>query len=539
MWEKGWRDRIWNEFNGRWDIIIVGGGITGAGIFREATRAGFRTLLVEALDFASGTSSRSSKLVHGGLRYLRNGQMRTTLASVHERERLLDEGKGLVNRLGFLYACYSGDKMPLWTLGLGLAIYDLLGFHWGHKRYDPNGLVKLSPDLNRSELKGGYRYFDAQTDDARLVLRIIREGVNAGGVALNYARVEGLLRRADGLVCGVALRDEAEEGLARSIEIEAKMVINATGADGDRLRSQIDRSSRLRRLRGSHLIFPASIFPLVRAVSFSHPADGRPVFGLPWEGVTLFGTTDVDEEHEAPDEPRISTAELDYLMAAVTYAFPLLELNEGDVQATLSGIRSVVDTGKINPSQESREHVIWSEGGLLTVTGGKLTTFRMMALDALRTLGIRPTRNQRIRHRPVLDPVEVPLESSGLEPWVRQRLSGRYGHDACSLISTAAPGELTPVNETLGNRALWAELRWAARAEGIVHLNDLLLRRVRLGLLLPQGAIPWLAQIRHIVQPELGWDDHRWDVEARSYANQWRQNYSLSSPANRHLVEAA
>jgi glycerol-3-phosphate dehydrogenase len=253
----------------------------------------------------------------------------------------------------------------------------------------------------------------------------------------------------------------------------------------------------------------------------------------------LFGTTDVDEKNEAPNEPRISKAELDYLMAAVTYAFPILELNEGDIQATLSGIRSVVDTGKKNPSQESREHVIWSEDGLLTVTGGKLTTFRMMALDALRTLGIRPTRNQRIRHRPVLDLVELLLNSSGLEPRVRQRLSGRYGRDAGNLILAAAPGELMPVNESLGHRALWAELRWAARAEGIVHLDDLLLRRVRLGLLLPQGAMPWLAQIHHIVQPELGWDDQRWENEVRAYAQQWRQNYSLPSPAKRHLAEVA
>ncbi len=539
MWENGWRDQVWGELNRQWDIIIVGGGITGAGIFREATRAGFRTLLLEGQDFSSGTSSRSSKLVHGGLRYLRHGQLKTTLASVHERERLLDEGKGLIRPLAFLYASYSGDKMPLWMLGAGLALYDLFSLHWGHKRYDPHGLARLTPDLSQSELRGGYRYWDAQTDDARLVLRVIQEGVNAGGVALNYARAEGLLQRANGSVCGVKARDVAGECQARATEVEAKIVVNATGADADRLRSQLDMGARLRRLRGSHLIFPISVFPLKRAVSFSHPVDGRPVFALPWEGVTLFGTTDVDDKNEAPVEPKISKAELDYLMAAVTYAFPLLEINEGDVQATFSGIRSVVDSGKKNPSQESREHVIWSESGLLTVSGGKLTTFRMMALDALRKLGVRPTRNQRIKHRPVLDPVELPHESSGLEPCLRQRLLGRYGRDAWSLITTAAPGELTPVDEALGNRVLWAELRWAARAEGIVHLEDLLLRRVRLGLLLPQGAIPWLAQIRHVVLPELGWDDQRWDVEARAYANQWRQNYSLPSPAKRHLVEAA
>lgn len=521
MWQKGWRDRTWLELDRPWDVIVIGGGITGAGILREATRVGLRALLLEAQDFASGTSSRSSKLVHGGLRYLGNGQIKTTVAAVHERERLLKEAKGLINPLGFLYVSYAGDRLPLWALGLGLIVYDLLGLHWGHKRYDPAGLARLAPTIKQSNLKGGYRYFDAVTDDARLVLRIIRESVRAGGLALNYAPVQKVLRRNDGQVCGVAIQDDCEEGIGRTSEILAKVVVNATGASADRLRSNVGGRPRLRSLRGSHLIFPADKFPILRAISYSHPVDGRPVFAIPWEGVTLFGTTDVDHGSASILEPVISSCELDYLLMAVAYAFPSLELTPADIQATLTGIRAVVNTGKSEPSRESREHAIWTEEGLLTVTGGKLTTFRVMALEALRAVRSKFASKPSFRGQIVFDD---PLDSSklaGLAPGERLRLMGRYGWEAPSLAAAAHPGELMPVDENLGSLALWAELRWAARAEGVVHLDDLLLRRVRLGLILPEGGLPLMDQIRVIVQPELGWDDRRWQREVAAYAQRW------------------
>jgi glycerol-3-phosphate dehydrogenase len=527
MWVKGWRERVWAELDRPWDIVVIGGGITGAGILREAVRAGLDTLLLEAQDFAHGTSSRSSKLVHGGLRYLRNGQIKTTIASVHERERLLQEGKGLVNPLGFLYVGFDGDKLPLWALGLGLAAYDILGLRWGHKRYGPSGLAKLAPEVNQSGLKGGYRYFDAQTDDARLVLRLIREGVHAGGQALNYARVETLLKRKDGRVCGVVARDVSGAGGGRTKEVVAKVVVNATGADADRLRKQVGGGARLRRLRGSHLLFQAKALPLRRAISFSHPSDGRPVFAIPWEGVTLLGTTDVDHSSAGQDEPAISWPELDYLITAATHAFPGFGLTQDKVQATFSGVRAVVDTGKADPSKESREHVLWVENGLLTVTGGKLTTFRVMALDALRAVRPQLAGKSRFQGERALDPADDLSELTALAPWQRLRLSGRYGHDAPSLAAAAGGGELTPIDESFGGRALWAELRWAARAEGVVHLDDLLLRRVRLGLLLPQGAMAWMDRIRSIVQPELGWDDERWSAEVAEYARRWRSSYYL------------
>lgn len=526
MWTKGWRDQVWERLENSqtwpWDIIVIGGGITGAGIFREAARVGLRALLLEAQDFASGTSSRSSKLVHGGLRYLKNGQIMTTVASVHERDRLLKEGKGLVSRLGMLFVCFDDNRLLLPMTGIGLAIYDLLGLHWGHKRYGTADLVKLAPELKESHLIGGYRYFDAQTDDARLVLRVIREGVFDGGLALNYARVEKILRRGDGQVAGVAIRDGAGDQ-DRTIEVEGTVVVNATGAQADMLRAQIGGQGRLRCLRGSHLVFPNHVFPLARAVSFTHPVDRRPVFALPWEGVTLFGTTDVDHPRDYCEEPVISPAEVDYLLSAVDHAFPGLALNESAVQSTFAGVRAVVDTGKTNPSKESREHVLWQEDGLLTVTGGKLTTFRVMAHDALRAVRRWLPGQPRFGGERLFDKVTDTPGMTELAPAERLRLIGRYGQEVDKLAGAAQPGEWSRV---AGSQALWAELRWAARAEGVVHLDDLLLRRVRLGLLLPDGGLPQMDRIGDIVRPELGWDEKRWHEEVAAYARHWQSAYA-------------
>ncbi len=237
MWQAHWREAIWEQLNQDWDLIVIGGGITGAGILREATRAGLLALLVESNDFAAGTSSRSSKLVHGGFRYLRNGQIKLTFESVRERERLLREGRGLINRLSFLIAHFEGDRMPPWLIGLGLTVYDMLALNWGHRYYPADGLLELCPQLSARGLKGGYRYFDALTDDARLVLRLIREAVQDGGTALNYASVISLCRNGRGQVCGVVLEDRAgEASAARACEVFAPVVINATGAWSDTLR---------------------------------------------------------------------------------------------------------------------------------------------------------------------------------------------------------------------------------------------------------------------------------------------------------------
>jgi glycerol-3-phosphate dehydrogenase len=524
LWNAAWRDRIWSELPDVWDVIVIGGGITGAGILREAARNGWRVLLVEANDFGSGTSSRSSKLVHGGLRYLRDGKLRLTLISVRERQQLLKQGRGLINPLGFLLANYEGDRIPAWVFGIGLILYDLMGLQWGHRQYGPDLLRSFCPQLAAAGLEGGFRYFDAQTDDARLVLRVIREAVLAGGLALNYAQVDELLISNDGQVHGVVLRDRSPDGRGRTAEIHASQVINATGAWTDNLRTHLGIQPRMRKLRGSHLVFPWASLPLTRAVTFLHPHDGRPVFGFPWEGVTLFGTTDVEHADELHKEPRVSTQEVAYLLDGLSYGFPEASLSIEDLLCSFAGVRGVIDTGKSDPSRESREHVLWDEQGLLTVTGGKLTTFQAMARDALRSVRKRlpPIQHRKVTDR-VLDALDVEsIESSGYPATTRWRLAGRYGHDAIRILELIERSD----DWTIGDSPhLWAELRWAARAEAVVHLSDLLLRRVRIGLTLPQGGLSELAQIRALVQPELGWDDDRWQREVVDYEQLWRSTY--------------
>lgn len=531
MKRSDWRDQVWDRLEGSWDLIIIGGGITGAGILREAARAGLQALLIEAHDFGSGTSSRSSKMVHGGFRYLRDAKFRLTLESVRERELLLRQGKGLISPMSFLLANHRGDRIPSWLLGLGLVIYDLFGLQWGRRHYGPETMRDLCPQLGSPQMIGGYRYFDAQVDDARLVLRVIKEAIEDGGAALNYTRGERLLRNRSGKVCGVQIRSLVPGSMDRHAEVFAPVVVNAAGAWSDELRAQVGRLPQLRKLRGGHLLFPWSRVPLSRAMSFMHPGDGRPVFIFPWEGVTLYGTTDVDHRSPLETDVAISDSEVEYLMRGLDSVFPRLELTREDIQATFAGVRPVVNTGKKNPSKESREHVLWKEDGLLTVTGGKLTTFRVMAHDALRSVRGRirdrlPGRMILTRRLRVFDEVERVAElASHLEPTLALRLFGRYGSEAAQLVDAAGPGELERMGDT---PTVWAELRWTARAEGVVHLEDLLLRRVRVGLTLPEGGLAYMARIRSIVQDELGWSDTDWEAEASRYRQLWTSFHGLN-----------
>jgi glycerol-3-phosphate dehydrogenase len=522
MWTQNWREVIWSKLDQEFDLIVIGGGITGAGILREAARAGLKAVLFEQGDFASGTSSRSSKLVHGGLRYLKNAQIKLTSESVHERDHLLKEGRGLVTPLPFVMANFRGDKIPGWVFGIGLTMYDILALKWNHAAYDPAGLRDLVPQFSAPDLDSGFRYFDAQTDDARLVLRVMQEAVKSGALALNYARVEGLLKT-KGRVSGVAIRDLAL-GSTKTTEVRARVVVSATGAWADEMRAQVGGPSRLRVLRGSHLFFPWSKLPLTRAVTFLHPKDGRPVFICPWEGVTLVGTTDVDHEAAPSTDLRISATEAEYLMDSVQRVFPALGLTLADTQSTLAGVRAVVDTGKADPSKESREFVLWNESGLLTVSGGKLTTFRLMAHTALRAVrAALPKHAIPRRTMRVLDPLPPETLICNLPGDLRLRLLGRYGAEACNLVNAAHEGELAAIGSS---PSLWAELRWAARTEGVVHLDDLLARRLRLNINLPGGGLNEMEKIRSIAQTELGWDDVRWEKEEATYHELWKKYYS-------------
>lgn len=537
---RGWRDRAWALLEeGPFDVLVVGGGITGAGIARRAAQAGLRTALVDKGDLAAGTSAWSSKLVHGGLRYLAHLQLGVVRESVRGREALLRAAPGLVEELGFLMPVARGSSPGRVTMEGGLAAYDLLAHRRTHRRLRGGELELLAPRVRDTELVAAFRYGDAWTDDARLVFRVAMDAVAAGAVLLTYAEVQELLQGPKGDVLGVRVVDRAPGTEGRSAEVRAAAVVNATGAWADRLRARAGGAARLRPLRGSHLLFPAWRFPVAQAVSYPHPFDGRPVFAYPWESVTLVGTTDVDHPDDPDKGTRISPAEADYLLAWARHVFPSLDLLETDVHATFAGVRPVIGSGKADPSAESRDHACWEEAGLLTVTGGKLTTFDAVARDALATL--KPRFAGRTlgaagldADTPPLDPLPeersvVDDELALLPPALRRRLAGRHGAAAPALVEAAADRhELEPIP---GTPDPWAALRWAARAEGVMHLDDLLLRRVRLGLLLPDGGAAHLARIRSIAAPELGWDDARWAAEEAAYRARWARDHAPPAEA--------
>lgn len=513
-WAPGWREKTWEELGKKWDVIVVGGGITGAGILALAARSGLRVLLLEQADFASGTSSRSSKMVHGGLRYLKRMQIMLTRESVKERQYMLSAAPGLVEPLGFIYPVYEDESPGPWLVGIGLGIYTRLASDAGtYRRLDAVDMGMMAPGLSTKNLERGYHYRDAKTDDARLVLRVLHDGLIAGhgrALALNYTRVTGLVRK-KGRVAGVLIQDE---DTGKAAEVRASLVINSTGVWADRLRMDVGGTPKLRPLRGSHLCFGLDKFPVYQAIAFSHPEDGRPVFVYPWEGMALVGTTDVDHEPDLDVEPSISTSEAEYLLQGIQKRFPDLDLRRQDVISTQAGVRPVVDTGKKDPSAESRDYVVWSEDGLLTVTGGKLTTFRPVAEDALRE-GCKLADNIPAPKGdiPVFEKVIPEPVVEGMSRTTGRRLSGFYG-TAASEILASDPGLFDSLP---GTPYKMAELAWSAENEAVMHLDDLLLRRFRLGILLPEGGKDRLERLRPLLQPRLAWDDARWEAEVRRY----------------------
>jgi glycerol-3-phosphate dehydrogenase len=519
-------DLLKKALTNQWDVIIIGGGISGAGILIEAARRGLKALVLEQKDFSWGTSSRSSKMVHGGLRYLKEGNLALTRESVHEKENLINELPGLVDQKLFLLPHYKNDFFGGILLHVALSIYDILSGKWRKHLFSAAEMEQRAPSIGKNKLKGGFIINDAVTDDARLVFRVLSEAQKQGAVALNYCKVEKLIKNA-GKVTGVTFMD-AESGQQHSLN--AKLVISATGAWADQLRKQVKKSNneKIRPLRGSHLVFSAESLPLVDNISFMHPQDGRPVMALAWEGRVLMGTTDKDHKEDLDKEASISAEEVQYLLDAANYQFPDLKLTTKDIISSQAGIRPVLDTGKANPSAESRDHLIWTEEGLLTVTGGKLTTFRIIALDTLKAAQsiLGPLPDLKKKQKIFQDPVAPSPTPEGLDDTSMKRLWGRYGKDASELVKNAEKDELEKIE---GTSTLWAELRWAAENEMVHHLDDLLLRRTRIGLLLSQGGKDFLPRIRQMCQPLLKWDDQQWETEESRYLDIWKKFYSLPS----------
>ena len=521
------RSDIWNSIpTTQWDMIVIGGGITGAGVAREAVRQGLKVLVVEQTDYAWGTSSRSSKMVHGGLRYIAQGEIKLTWHSLTERERLLREAPGLVDRMGYYFAHYQGKFPGRWAFGALVLVYDILAGIRDYSFVKANAFLKEMPGYRGELLKGASRYTDALTDDSRLVLRVLDEARLEGAVTINYVKANDLIIE-NGRVHGLRLENRMTGELANA---RAGVVVNATGAWADRLRCKLVDEARVRPLRGSHIVVPHARLPVREATIFMHAEDKRPLFIYPWEGRTVIGTTDLDHKEDLDLEAAMNQQELDYMLRGANGEFPQAKLSAADVIASFSGVRPVVSSGNaLNPSQERRDHVVWDNQGLITVTGGKLTTFRLIAQDVLKAAANYVPIITHTSKAPIFTPVHDPDPEAALPDSMRQRMVGRYGFLLNRFLKEMPAEELVLINPAVGS--CWAELRWALRHEQVEHLDDLLLRRTRLGLLLAGGGEEVLPRLQGLCAEELGWDATRWDVEVARYRDTWRRYYSLPGAA--------
>ena len=525
-WKSGGREQSWRALteNTHWDIVIAGGGVTGAGVAREAARRGLRVLLVDRQDFSWGTSSRSSKMVHGGLRYIAQGDVRTTLHSVKERERLMQEAPGLVDLMPYMMPHYEGRFPGRFAFGMLLKVYDLLARRKYHTFHGAAAIRERYPFINPEGLAGASEFADAVTDDSRLVMRILHEARRDGAEVINYVAVDGTEQNADSVT--VTLRDTIG---GASCKVSASVLVNATGVWVNELREQLGQSADVRPARGSHIVIPAERLPVDVSFTILHPEDQRPIFVYPWEGRTVIGTTDLD--HPKPDngEVGITRREMDYLLALAAFQFPAAGIQEQDVISSWAGVRPLVASGAKNSSKESRDHTVWKDGRVVSVSGGKLTTFRLIALDVLKEARDELPEYDVDKKAPVFSKTETSVASLAGEE-MAHRLAGFYGQDAAEIIRTAkAHGGAADLQCIPGTHACWAELRWQAASEAVVHLDDLLLRRNRLGLLLKNGGLDLLPELKERLQPMLGWSDEHWAAEVERYRRLWTQYYSLPS----------
>jgi len=499
------------------DVLVVGGGITGAGILWEATARGLRAALVERGDFATGTSSRSSKLIHGGLRYLEQGDVGLVFESVRERQRLMRRAPHLARPLSFVLPVWQKSKRGLLTMDLGLTVYDLLGAFGGvirHKTHRAPKLREIEPSLSTDGLRGGIVYVDAMTDDARLVLANVRAAVSAGGLAVPrceflapiMADEEGVSR-----LRGATVRDVRT---GRKIAVRTSCVINAGGPFTDELLDRFgDRPVRegedepfsgplMRASKGVHLVVPRERLPVGNAVVMSAP-DGRVVFALPWEEATAIGTTDTP--YDGPLEtPVATTDDVSYLLETTNRHFDLEAcggaLQMRDVRSTWAGIRPLVAGSRDDAAstyRTSREHAILVGNGHVSIAGGKLTTFRLMAAEAVDAAApfLRPDARAESglarallpgaagigAGKGALDVFAAKLaQEADITPELAVHLARRYGSEARDVVLCARedPDGLDPVAP--GCSSIWGELRFAVTYEMALDLDDFLVRRTHI-----------------------------------------------------------
>ena len=528
------------------DVLVIGGGITGAGVALDAASRGYSVALVEKADFAAGTSSRSSKLVHGGLRYLQQFDLGLVREALLERSINVALAPHLVRPLKLVVAAFEGQR-PDRILGVGLNMYDVMSRErlrrgrrrrtgetdsdgdadWSPERHrlaDGDEVAELLPALAERQPTGGYVFYDCQTDDSRLVLTVLGEAERFGAVCANWLEVTGLIERG-GLAAGALVRDGAT---GAEFEVRAANVVNATGVWADRIRPEElhDEAEvpQIRPSRGTHVTLASDDLPL--AAGAIVPAGGdRTIFALPWLGRSLIGTTDNDYEGDV-DHVRPAAEDIGYLLDAVNRYFGT-SLGMADVTGAFAGVRPLISTGDPRKSVDiSRKAELYeTSSGMITITGGKLTTWRRMAKMAVDRLVERDARDAPCRTAEI--PLGMAIEADEL-PRVEgvpedsyRALAARYGHAAHDVLAVAAErGELAqPIVEGLPD--LLAEAVFAARREQVRGVADVLLRRTRLGLLaaaqvtLPGANAP--ARVAAAVGPELGWDDDRTAREERLF----------------------
>ena len=489
-----------------WDIVIAGGGATGLGAAVEAASRGYRTLLLEAHDFAKGTSSRSTKLVHGGVRYLQQGNLKLVLEALRERGRILKNAPHVAHRRAFIVPAYALWELPFY--GVGLKLYDLLA---GRERLgrsrtlSSRAVLDALPTIHHIGLKGGILYYDGQFDDARLAITLLRTVFDLGGATLNYARVAGLLKR-NGRVCGVVVRN-AETG--ETFEAPAKVVINATGVFTDELR-EIDEPAAppiVTPSQGTHLVLPRSFLPGGSALMIPRTADGRVLFAIPWHDRVLVGTTDDPVPH-AHIDPRPTPRESEFLSAHVERYFGRRP-EPREILSVWSGQRPLVRRDNVSRTAAlSRDHTILiSDSKLVTVTGGKWTTYRKMAEDTV-------DRAAAIAQLPPLASRTADLRLHGwraadsdLDQWQQV-----YGSDLPSLEALAAsdPNLAQPLHPQLPFRR--AEIGWAVRYEMARALEDVLARRTRALFLDARASLEAAPVAARLMARELG-KDAQWERE--------------------------
>jgi glycerol-3-phosphate dehydrogenase len=494
----------------QWDVVVVGGGATGLGTALEAATRGHRTLLLEAEDFAKGTSSRSTKLVHGGVRYLQQGNLKLVLEALRERGRMLRNAPHVAHKRAFVIPAYAYWELPFY--GVGLTMYDLLAGkeRLGRSRVLSKTAVEAAlPTVHRKGLKGGILYYDGQFDDARFAITLLRTFLDEGGTALNYARVVSLLKH-NGAVAGVVAEDR-ETG--ERFDCPAKTVMNATGIFSDDLR-QMDSPEANKILtvsQGSHLVLPREFLPSDSALMVPRTSDGRVLFAIPWHDRIVVGTTD-DPVPEPAYEPTAMPGERAFLLEHIErYLGRRPAPNE--ILSMWSGQRPLVRRADASSTAAiSRDHTILiSPSKLITITGGKWTTYRKMAEDAIDRIGGTPSRTAGLR-------LHGWTEANAADsPWQRV-----YGSDAPLVreLPQQLLHSLLPFSQ--------GEVIWAARHEMARSVEDVLARRTRALFLDARASIEAAPLVARLLAEELGHDSaweqaqiSRFQSTARGYI--WAQ----------------